>query len=222
MIKGLEKKEILTYFAGAIALLLLAFIFSNYSRTSQEKVDQTTMAPTETTKQEDTVNDGVYTNYKYGFKFEYPEEIFVSQNVYGSSGMWFIDEETSSPMAVGVTGVWMDLVIRDFESDKPGDYEYQRGHDRIFNRLYELEPGEVSSWNAKVISKINAGDVKRIKYYYETLPGREYSVSYFAWWKKAGLPVISLGLAANNNDTLSLYRNDFDKIVESFEFFEVE
>lgn len=73
--KSLKNKNFLILLAGGLFVLLVAVILSNKQISPAR--NQTTATLTEKEYPVDTENDGVYTNYKYGFRFEYPEDIFI-------------------------------------------------------------------------------------------------------------------------------------------------
>src|SRR6266496_3769977 len=61
-----------------VGVLLIGVIVLAHKQKSA-RLSVTQNSPTPTSSQQypvDAVNDSVYTNYKYGFKFEYPKEIF--------------------------------------------------------------------------------------------------------------------------------------------------
>ena len=59
------------------ALILLAFFFSRNPNIVSRLAQKSEPTPTQSEFPIDTENDGVYTNYQYGFRFEYPKEVFT-------------------------------------------------------------------------------------------------------------------------------------------------
>lgn len=65
--------------AVLLTILVIAVTFLGSKKQGNVEVTQTPSTLTEE-KVEEEVKDGVYTNYTYGFRFEYPEEIFNYTN----------------------------------------------------------------------------------------------------------------------------------------------
>lgn len=160
----------------------------------------------------DIVNDGVYTNYEYGFKFKYPEDIFVEQFNSVNHDGWYNEKGASTPFDLDENGVWAVVVFT--ESTK-------RFEDSV-SRKFNLVTGETNSLGETKISSIEKTGYKNVVFF-EKIPeekGSEHSVSYKSEWIVDGR-YISLSLSAreNKDSLLMKYKNNFDQMVSSFEFF---
>lgn len=70
----LKKNTFLALLAGGVIVLVVAFLLTY--RVQEGAINKQASSPTEGEYPIDTENDGVYYNYQYGFRFDYPKEVF--------------------------------------------------------------------------------------------------------------------------------------------------
>lgn len=166
----------------------------------------------------DTENDGIYTNYQYGFRFKYSKDKFVVQFSKQDSSTWFNEQSDkvieSGPMGLNPdSGVWLNVSA--FEADPLS----QR-----FLRVYNLETGQTDEAGETKLYSTEKPNYKQVVYFSKTPESRgiEHSVSYVSEWILNKKIYIKLFFAAGDNkeQLLKQYKPAFDQVVNSMEFFE--
>jgi len=167
----------------------------------------------------DTENDGVYTNYKYGFRFKYSNEFFKSMFQSNDSVYWRNEEKD---IAENESAIELSVLIWEDNGAKYNEQglDYKTAYIQRFNEFLNIKDGEKVPRGAVRISRYKGADYDRIIYSYTAPPGgeSEYKKHYAAWWLKTGYPVIEVRYTAGANNTLERYKPEFDKIIDSFEF----
>lgn len=170
----------------------------------------------------DSENDGVYTNYEHKFKFEYPENIFITQenSVYydessrrsiswTSSGQYSVRDEAS-----------IDLNLRWVQEN---DRDWKRKVEE-FEKLRKLKAGAktvISGGGYTILYSQERDEIKKVAFYSEPInPEQSIEYNYVLLEQKNEGPLISLSLTARKKNTLIENKNIFDSIVSSVEFFE--
>jgi len=212
MVKKLTGKK---YFAQLVAtvavvtIVLAGFLTRNnpFSSLSENKSNSPT--PIEVQFPIDDVNDGVYTNYKYGYKFEYPEDIFEQTTSSNDGGEWIyrIKDSSGSDLEFLKLSIGQDV----------STYRW------FYEKLYSLETGE-SLIDKSTVTKLgseNFEEYKLVTFTNTPLPDSQtdIGVNYTgAWLMNNNLTVtVSLYTIPSNKNLLISNKNIFDQIVASFE-----
>lgn len=211
-------KNISTKNTVLISIILAFIIFASVFMMSREKTQETIVesSPTPVAEVNEVVKDGVYTNYTYGFKFRYDENLFI--NVSASNVRSFVgysQKNVGSPFDLNSEGVWFSVLVRE-----KNDPSFLYAED-LFEEIYQNGDTNISGKAlAENVKALNTNNYKRITYDFRNLPDYEgeHGFAYQAQWKKEGVPVIKISLSTNRSENLSNYRNNFQSMVESFEF----
>lgn len=156
----------------------------------------------------DEVNDGVYTNYKYGFRFEYSNEFFSKQMPFsGTYQRWS-----------SLSGEYAEDVILDASASegKPGN----KGIYDFWNDVSEILPGETALEGSVIkISNIDRDNVRGVYYFYKTPSTYETELSYgyVAEWHDGNITYY-VSMTSGNKEKVLQNKSHFDQVVDSFEF----
>lgn len=197
----LKNKEFLIFLAGGAVVLVVAVLLNNKGQFVP--TDQRAVTPTEEEYPVDTVNDGVYTNHKYGFRFEYPEDKFkivYSTEEYGS--FIFDNDNGTEYIKLGAD----TLEGEAYESYKHL-YEQNRKNQDSFYRVLD-ESRENGYKFSKIYSKTRGN------------PHIEHSsVFSAAWWINEKKVIYRLLFYSDrvHDDFVRENKAIFDEIVASFE-----
>lgn len=164
----------------------------------------------------DTENDGIYTDLKYGFTFNYPREIFVSQRQprtiteHASQMFWYSSERDSN--SAFPEKPWIDLRVNHVTMSK----------ERLvtdFNKIYNQSIGKLSSeTGATKLRELSINEGKGMVFKIEKKEDADVvPYTYLAAWLR-GEDTIWLGLNINDSTTYSNYEKIFNSIVVSFTF----
>ena len=203
-----EKKESkLLITVGIPVLLTLTVLVGVFviSKRQPKLVNQVTETPGTLTEKVDKDDDGMYINYKYGYKFEYPSDKF----------------ELLDPNAVNPSRVWI------YQSgDEYIKLSVSIGNDnflQFYKDLYELEINKNMQYRHGTSTKLADGssdNYKQVVFSSDTNPGAEIepSISYSSVWLKEDSSIITLNFFTGSYNFLNENRYIFDQIVKSFEF----
>lgn len=226
-----KNKNFLLLLTGGLVVLLVAVVLNSNKIPSVG--NQTTANPTEIEYPVDTENDGLYTNYKYRYRFNYPKEMFPFMRVDGYfhnatfyEERYLPDEDEESWIGQGMrlfTGVGQEKYrqrsIEQFEINRnreDGDLLYPPDH-------FDNKPkDEWPSFNDIKVENISTnGNPGYIIYKYYTGGGKgvEPSYGYSATWKN-GDDVIVVGVYDNNENRKQLQLEVLREIIESMDFLE--
>jgi hypothetical protein len=170
----------------------------------------------------DTENDGVYTDYKYGFTFKYPKDVFKYQmeryakdNSDYAEISWDKLEDGSSYIGGIKEGAYIRFRVN---SDPISKEDKQRD----FEHIYSSPVGVVNSktptmeYETKKIRNLSIKGVQGM--IYDDLVDYSYgNIHYFAAWKKDD-NTFWLTVSTNNKDESAKYKKMFEDIVSSFKF----
>jgi hypothetical protein len=215
-----KQKDSLYKYSALIAGLLIVFLaiavyFNRQAGLPTNGIIPTlspTATPTESEFQIDLEDDGVYTNYKYGYRFEYPEDVFgtASHTPDGDYVIWNLELDSTSERSVP----------RVFFTAKA---------ETNFNEPYE----QLASTNLTEISTVrnlyqklstsSTRDYKMVEVFTQSQPDYEVEpiVAFEAAWLTKTRPLIVISFFASPEDVNILDSNKeiFDQLVNSFEFF---
>ena len=160
----------------------------------------------------DMIDDGIYTNFKHNYKFEYPTDKFVLTDSYDDGGSWIYQIKDSGfgknyiklNISIYGNGYWLDS----------------------YNKLYGLEKSEKLPVNHQIYTKLDSkdfGTYRLIIASIEPVPGAQTDApfAYSAIWLVENKPAIMLSFFTNPTAREFLLKNKgiFDEIVKSFVFF---
>ena len=222
-IKILSKSNLIVICSKiVISLVIVATALSYYRKSSS--IDSRYKSTAQNVNL-DSVNDGLYSNYEYGFSFMYPQETFITQygpkTMLGKAGsehnvQWYTLESDSE--SAFKKEPWLLLRVNHVTISK---------NDLVndFNRIYALTINEdsvtqIHAYEARKIRVVSIKGGKGVVYSREftrkdTIPEPPYG--YHAVWLK-GDDVIWLDLVMQEEDTNLTYEKIFDDMVESFVF----
>jgi hypothetical protein len=151
-----KKKNDRSTFAQKLCPLLLAVVGATLigviALSAKEKLNKPSILKTAPTLSvpKHTVNEGVYTNYQYGFRLKYPKEIFVKYELADSNKIHFYTSESLSASDRGKKeefpeDIFMDVITLNFnylgykqsEAYLKQSIKYQNGVG-IQNSLYDV------------------------------------------------------------------------------------
>ena len=191
--------------AGVLAVLVLTLVLLQIQTRNQTRQAVVETPGTLTEKVEETIENGVYTNYTYGFRFEYPSEKFKldpnGRLVYQNSG-----------------GIQYILLV----STAYPDNEYRDWYEQIFALLKD-ETTLIKHQYSTLLSKTDKDDYRlaitstKTKQDAET----EHSVGYQAIWLIPSGLTITVSMLGDPEISEEFVLNNkliFDQIVKSFEF----
>lgn len=202
------------YILVLLAIVVVVLGVFNISSLKNKSADRSTPTPTVAPIPIDNVNDGVYTNYKYGYRFEYPADKFV----------------LLYPKAENDGRMWIYQLTG--ESDYENEYIYLSVTQRIdswrefYEDIYNLRKGESLPNKHEVYTKLESRVTSNYRFvaaFFKTNPEAEteHSVGYSAIWLKENNFTIILDFFTDPEryeEFLLENKNIFDDIVESFEF----
>lgn len=187
--------------SGVLFLICFgAFYQLNASLISSKKIANQTPNPSSI----DTVNDGVYTNHKYGFMFKYPTDKFVQESSLQNLASWVYDPEGFS---------YIQLSVQVYEGqdylDLKTSFEAKKEHPQKNSKV--LSEGELDGYRTAItyaVTDLNA-----------PIDGNSSYTAY--WWSKDEDKVIILYFYSSNllDSFVRGNKNLFDQIVQSFKFF---
>lgn len=210
------KKKINVYKKiGLLAgLLLLALVGVVYVRNKPMEVAENNIDPTPTvseTKPNIVIEDGVYTNYDYGFRFKYDKDVFVYPVRYDGILAGHLSTEIGNDFTIPLlqvqlptTGILRDIYLRALES------------------CQQAKLKEIVTYASGTVTKF--GD-NELGCYYQSINDKiidgERSWSYSAYFKTKE-DIITITLWVASEDQLIKYKPTFGKIFSSFELVETE
>ncbi|OGO37348.1 MAG: hypothetical protein A2W35_02645 [Chloroflexi bacterium RBG_16_57_11] len=170
----------------------------------------------------DTENDGVYINYKFRYKFEYPADVFDShiEKVGDDLDPYNLDGWYNSSLSEGSKGdkflsLSTDVVTKD---EKLGFPQY--GSYYTYDEVIEIDPGsKFLGENGIKLRNLKKHRVDGVILYYTTPPNRKgpREYRYAVEFAKDNF-VYRVSLRASDYQLLSENKLMFDKVVDSIEF----
>lgn len=155
----------------------------------------------------DKTNDGVYTNYKYKYRFEYPNDKFVQTFSDEEGGGWIYEFGKHGYALLNATPLNMNFSNRYLE-------------------LYNMSVGKSIEIRGALLTKLVSAEhnsVKFLEIYIKTLPYAEsdHIVGYEAIWFLSNNEAVILSMYADpaideGLEFIDTNRNLFDGVVESF------
>lgn len=168
----------------------------------------------------DTENDGVYTNYQYGFKFKYPNKFFVKQTNSLVNIGWYNQADAETPFDLRENGIWMSLSIASPINNR-SNFD---GLTNNFDSIFSMKVGDTTQYGVTKLRSVKGRNYKQIIFFSKTPESKtsEHSVSYVSEWIVDNKNYLSLYFSAGENKEglLRKYKITFDQIVNSFEFFD--
>ncbi len=164
------------------------------------------------------VKNGKYINYKYGFSFEYPKDIFTDFNKLRGSESFLLRSKEEG----GLPEYDLRLGVR----DEGVDEFYEDYNRKLLVPKYDSEEEKNFAHNEIIVKKLNTqGYLGYIEYGYLTPYARDIGASYYhnAKWL-VNDKILSINLITSGDpDTKRQKRLDIlNSIVDSLEFFEPE
>ncbi|HTK03183.1 MAG TPA: hypothetical protein VL401_00200 [Alphaproteobacteria bacterium] len=202
-----------------LALVLMTFCTVWGLKQKNQETSNTT--PTQEDKfPVDTVNDGVYTNYKYGFKFEYPKIIFKTVTSDGNS---FYENESNPRYGATDFGLRLDVFttsssdfIKIFHDDDMlsiGQPKFSDAYLKSFSsdddRPYENKIKAARFTNGHLIYS-----------YYSGWGGVEPFYGYIASWKNKEV-IVNISIYNTNELRKQEQLNIINGIIKSMRFFDL-
>lgn len=215
------RKNFLVY-GCFLVLIVLIFVYINSLGRTPKNINSSPVPTPQSGNisndpiyKEDIVNDGIYSNERYGFKFTYPKNSFKFQNDY------LIGDDKSV--------VWSNIAIKNDRVDfsKPTfifavqseNSQFLEGAYQIFDTMNVGETKVLGFYNVTKLGGFtrNSTDVKT--FYRGNIPGAEVDdeQSYIAAWKMNG-KLLYLSLTTLEFKNLQPQREVFEQIVNSIEF----
>lgn len=191
------------YLALVLVLIILVTVVTIFQSRRVDNIEVTQTPSTLTEEKVDKDENGVYTNYKYGFKFEYPNDKFKMVH----------------PDAISLRREWIYQV----DENQYIQLNVFQLNEFFYDELYELKPGETMKVKHGVLTNLKSqdfGHAKLVVAKAEIFPSveTESASGYSAVWLRERDNSISLEiydfLAKETEETKIL----FDQIVNSFEF----
>jgi hypothetical protein len=199
-----------------LIVALFAYKLSNLdnqkNKTSATPVAVSKSSPIVSPAQQDSINDGVYTNHTHGFNFKYPINTFKYQQTLDNGVTWS-NEDFKDLNSTRTNLLSLSTIIENKES---GYLE------NLFTQTKDLLPGQTSTirfWVATKLEDLTIDGNKISLVYFGSIPYSEVdtSHSYYAFWEQNGkINVISL--TATALEKLDANRNLFENLVKSIEF----
>lgn len=159
----------------------------------------------------DEVNDGVYTNYIYGFRFEYPKDVFLKFTTHDnglSSNLTTYPEVDMQTRKDALIAIYVYDSSRTAREDHIGWFNF------MFTNSHETDPN-----GRKITSQDDFEEYKRVVYETDTSDlTYEKGYGYSAIYLKENSPVIQITLSTVSKETKSKYENIFKNIINSFQF----
>ncbi|MBP7119238.1 hypothetical protein KBA63_04070 [Candidatus Woesebacteria bacterium] len=186
-----------------LTLLVLGGLFLYAKNTTLRSTDPvSTMTPQPTSI--DNLDDGTYSNYKYGFKFEYPKDKFVQESSLQNLASWVYDPEGVSYIQLSVQ-VYEGQDYLDLKTSFEGKKEHPQKNSKV------LSEGEIDGYRTAITYAMT--DLKA------PIDGNSSYTAY--WWSKDEDKVIILYFYSSNflDSFVKGNKNLFDQIVQSFKFF---
>jgi hypothetical protein len=215
--KSSENKYLPTLLIVLVSILILMGLLMWRNKMRAEKYGEMQKQATNETQhyQLDTDNDGVYTDAKYGVKFEYPKEIFKYQMDHYtkdnySSISWDTLPDGTSYLGGIDEGSYMGFFVNEIPINFDLLYSSSIGRQNAV--------GEISEHRTKKIRNIALnGGIGMVYEVYPEIDEASESTPYYAAWKKGNN---TFWLVVSTNDKLKAvqYKKIFDSIVSSFKF----
>ncbi|OGM20203.1 hypothetical protein A2955_04275 [Candidatus Woesebacteria bacterium RIFCSPLOWO2_01_FULL_37_19] len=208
-------KKYFLIFLAAVVVIIISVVITQESSNSKNKsggeYKEVSLTPTETLYPIDDVNDGVYTNSKYGYKFEYPKDKFEQTFSDERGASWIYKLET------GANGNEQIINLTVLDQTNVNDWI------KFYSTLYSLEPNKFLKnrfgKSVKLSSKED-GPYKTVTLYFESDENSEaeQNASFQAIWFKDDSPIIVLQLLTDLDQKQNLKNNKpiFDSVIKSF------
>lgn len=196
-----------------LAILVLVGIFLSTKKQPKQANETNDSGTLTKAKVEEEIKDGVYTNYTYGFRFEYPEEIFDKINPWSesSNNKKFFVEGSIPYLVIDTPQMVVGVLSTSY------DAEYYHG---FYNDCVATSPGVLLRKTPKSGSsfkRYNLEDICVTESTPEGLKDGEASWAYGATIPY-GNDYIYLTLGETDPLELESLKQEFDSMVKSFEF----
>lgn len=214
---------------GVVVYIIISFgLQERFKPTSQQQ-------PLPANNQEgfriDTENDGIYTNYKYGFKFEYSIDSFPFTRANEDSVKFyesrFVPKDTAFEDWIG-EGMWLYAGVAEEKYRQFSLEEFEKNKNRPLNEPYYLDEffkdKPEREWpydnNVKIEDITTDGLEGFILYSYPTGGGggTEPAYGYKASWRKGDI-VITVGVYDRNDSRKDILLRIIQKVTNSMDFF---
>lgn len=208
----------------AVAALLLIALFAvwmNGSQKQQEEVGVVSRPQVTPKPIEETIENGVYINHTFGFKFEYPEEVFGETVLVQSSDYGF--HRGFQKKGLTYDGWGLSVYASESSIDQFTKYrEMSPGIPLYSESEYEQKPKY--EWpianTIKLTNITTQGRLGYIDYMYSTGGGEgEPTWGYSASWRDQDRVItLSVNVARGADYLESEYKQVFFNVVNGFEF----
>jgi len=204
--KKLKNKKVIAIVLGLIIVSATA-VFLTRKSVPSSVVD---ISPTPTEYPVDKENDGVYTNYKYGYKFEYPVDKFEQTHSSDITAVWDLNTDADS--------------VQKSEMPIQLDVGRENNFREIYEQLYTQENKTLET-RKFILTKLGTEDnngLRMMRVFWETPPELAVgpTTEYQVLWFRQDASVIKLRLIASPVDEQALrqYKDLLWEIADSFEF----
>jgi hypothetical protein len=179
----------------------------------QENI-KSSISPAITSYPKDENNDGIYTDFKNRFSFQYPKEIFDRQSPLSESKYSGINHLSwyKDPYYTSIT-----LEVDTYQINKTGE-GYFREYETLVNKNVGYEMGETEINYAKKLGIIN-NIPNSVIYYSETDHSTDYKsilYAYIAAWKNENY-LITVSLSDGDKKVLENNYELFNDVIQSLE-----
>jgi len=189
-------------------LALVGIVLFSKKQPKQANIAKEPVTLTEE-KVEEEIKDGVYTNYTYGFRFEYPSILFDSYN----NTVWEKDQ--------GIVFSQSGKVLPQLKVYVSGDYYYRKEYELCLN----AEPGQIMSERPKVGTEVKLYDIESNSVCVLRGDPRGLIIDEPVWWYTAYFPIndqtVVMNLSSWQETEINNFRKNFDNVVESFVFTDI-
>jgi len=213
------KKYLLFPLTATFLLLAGLYMYSNNKNRGIQTNTEATPSPTPAPIEE-SIENGVYTNYTYGFRFEYPEDVFDKTIVNTTNST---ELESSRDNISYILDVYV-YKYREEDKSKPGF-----GPTLYFAAINKANGEEISQYDYKnsrfvtvgnKIDNITTDNYKGVFYRYEEI-SEDYrlgAIYYSADWLMNDV-IISVKVLAPDIEKLEKFRPQFENMIQTFKFF---
>lgn len=192
----------------AFAVLIFGTSFFAFKNKGKNVITEATSTPVAEVEVQEEIKDGVYTNYTYGFSFEYPEEIFNKINQWQENSIkrFFVEGQRFPQLSVRMLKdhFYDEFYRKCFTADDGDVFSESEEYNSITKKRYNL--GELCV-SISISSK--EGDYEIPQNYTVTVPSMDSKDAH-----------ISISLSGETLSETQELEDEFDSIVKSFEFIE--
>ena len=201
--KKLKNKKVIAIVLGFMAVSTIAIFLSDKKRLQEKEKVLTALILTECPI--DSENDGVYTNYKYGYRFKYPVDKFEIKYSNKEGSGW-------ESINLGAEAEKGKVILEVVGGGHNADF-YKEA--LLVEDNAEWLPGII-----KISSEDNEFALVKV---FGNTPSRSedkalFYAAYFIRSKEKPFVIFSVATNGNNLDVLRNYESVFEEIVDSFEF----